>query len=75
MAAELVKNNTIRVDVYEASSKIEAIGSGITLWGRVCEALQLMGLDKECSRSSEDMASSSGVPAGRPSHFPLPIMQ
>ncbi|KAF8532307.1 hypothetical protein JB92DRAFT_1312172 [Gautieria morchelliformis] len=46
LAGELVKNDDIRVDVYEASTQIEEIGAGITLWGRVCEALQLMGLSK-----------------------------
>jgi hypothetical protein len=66
LAGELVKNDDIRVDVYEASTQIEEVGAGITLWGRVWEALQLMGLTNNSTGLATVVAASSvgGFPTG-----------
>lgn len=58
----LLKHGDIRVDVYEASSKFEEVGAGLTLWGRVCEALRLMDLADDCMKAAVIAASTSGLP-------------
>ena len=62
LATVLLKHGDIRVDVYEASSKFEEVGAGLTLWGRVCEALRLMDLADDCMKAAVIAASTSGLP-------------
>lgn len=63
LAAELQGDPNFRVDIYEAASKIEEIhtGASITLWGRVCEVLRMMGLSGDCIKAAM-AAASKGAP-------------
>ncbi|KAF8589911.1 FAD/NAD(P)-binding domain-containing protein [Ramaria rubella] len=63
LGAALVKQENIKVDIFEASKEFGEVGAGLTLWGRVCEALYLMGLAEDCIRASIVVASSSGLSA------------
>ena len=63
LATSLLKHGDIQVDVYEVSNKFEEVGAGLTLWGRVCEALRLMDLANDCMNASVIAASASGLPA------------
>ncbi|KAF8526223.1 hypothetical protein BU17DRAFT_40692 [Hysterangium stoloniferum] len=72
LAAELLKNDDIVVDIFESSSSIEEIGANVTLHGRVCDVLRLMGLEKDCLGASAN--PTNGHPATtfhlRDSHDP-----
>ncbi|KAF8589909.1 FAD/NAD(P)-binding domain-containing protein [Ramaria rubella] len=57
LAVELMKENNIQVDIYEASPRIEEIGANITLWGRVRQVVRLMGLTNECVNASASTSS------------------
>ncbi|KAF8476473.1 hypothetical protein JB92DRAFT_3051035 [Gautieria morchelliformis] len=70
LAASLVSLNSaagpeseVYVDVYEAAPEFVELGAGLTLWGRVCEALRLMGMDEDCVRAAVVVASSYGAGA------------
>ena len=67
LAASLIQLNStadsdseVHVDIYEASPEFVEVGAGVTLWGRVCEALRHMGMDEDCIRASVVVASTSG---------------
>jgi len=62
LAAELQSSKDIRVDVYETYAKYEEIqtGANVTLWGRVCDALRVMGLAEDCIKASK-AATSKGA--------------
>jgi len=53
----------IQVDVYESSPQFSEIGAGVTLWGRVCEALHIMNLAEPCINQAVVAASSSELHA------------
>ncbi|KAF8526227.1 hypothetical protein BU17DRAFT_62211 [Hysterangium stoloniferum] len=50
----------VQIDVYESASEFVEVGAGITLWGRVCEALHILGLAQDCIKASVIVASTSG---------------
>ena len=62
LAGALSKHGDIQVDLYEASDNFDEVGAGITLWGRVCEALRLMGLSDDCIKAAVVAASTSDLP-------------
>lgn len=53
----------VQVDVYEASPEFTEVGAGLTLWGRVCEALATLGLAQDCIDASVIVASTSQIPS------------
>lgn len=66
LAASLAQLNStadsdsqVHVDIYETSPEFVEVGAGITLWGRVCEALRQMGMADDCVRASVVAASTS----------------
>ncbi|GJJ13745.1 hypothetical protein Clacol_008001 [Clathrus columnatus] len=49
----------VQVDVYEASAMFTEVGAGLTLWGRVCEALYTLELAQDCIDASVIVNSTS----------------
>ncbi|KIJ50920.1 hypothetical protein M422DRAFT_44156 [Sphaerobolus stellatus SS14] len=56
----------VDINVYESSSEFVEVGAGLTLWGRVTEALRLLGIAEDCRNASVIVASSAAAGPANP---------
>ena len=59
--AQMDKQKTIEVDIYEATAEMAEIGAGINIWPRAFQILAKIGLEEEilkyCERANADSCS------------------